>query len=55
MHNGSLGIWDMRNYKRLFFTTDAHLCKFDEGILCVHSDGDRILTGGADGVIKIYQ
>ena len=54
MNNGSMGIWDIRNYKKIFSSADSHQCKFDEGIFCLFSDGDRVLSGGADGIINIY-
>ena len=54
MNDGSMGIWDMRNYKRIFWVENSHLCKFDEGVLCMYSDGEKILTGGSDGVLNIY-
>jgi WD40 repeat protein len=54
MHDGSMGVWDIRNYKKILAVPHAHHTKYDEGVFDVHCDGDSILTAGADGIIKVY-
>mmetsp|Transcript_12972 Transcript_12972/g.17086 ORF Transcript_12972/g.17086 Transcript_12972/m.17086 type:complete len:432 (-) Transcript_12972:142-1437(-) len=48
-YDGELKLWDIRSHIPLY-TSKAHK---DKG-LCVHSQGNRIYTGGSDGLIKIF-
>jgi len=34
-HDGSLKVWDIRNYKVVSEQASAHQKKFDEGVLCL--------------------
>lgn len=36
-HDGSIKIWDLRNYRNVAEIQKAHNKKFDEGVLCVAS------------------
>lgn len=53
-HSGSLSIWDLRKYQKVLQFEKCHQTKYDEGILCLWAQPDRVFTGGADGSIKIF-
>lgn len=56
-HDGSIKIWDLRNYKCVAEVSKAHNRKFDEGVLSIdcHSNIPFFASGGADCVINIYE
>ena len=32
----------------------SHMVKYDEGVLCLWTEPGKILSGGADGIIKVF-
>jgi striatin 1/3/4 len=55
-HDGSVRTWDIRKYQCIH-ETPAHKKKFDEAIHTVthHDKLPLLATGGADGIVKIFQ
>jgi WD40 repeat protein len=53
-HNGSISVWDLRKYAKILEFEKCHQTKYDEGVLCVWADCNKIVSGGADGSIKIF-
>jgi striatin 1/3/4 len=56
-HDGTIKIWDLRNYKVTGEFTKAHQRKYDEGVMCIaaHSKMPFFASGGADCTINIYE
>lgn len=56
-HDGSVRIWDLRNYKNTAEIQKAHSRKYDEGVMCVatHNNIPFFASGGADCMINIYE
>ena len=56
-HNGSLKVWDVRTYKCVSELKEAHLRKYDEGVMCIatHQSMPFFATGGADSIINIFE
>lgn len=56
-HEGIIHQWDLRMNKILKEITSSHLKKYDECIqsLALVEDQHMLLSGGADGVIKVFQ
>ena len=50
-HDGTIKVWDARSRIPLHTLPGQHKGK----VLCVAWDGDRIVSGGADNVIKIHK
>ena len=56
-HDGSVKVWDLRNWKLVGDLTSAHSKKFDEGAMCLasHSHAPFFASGGADCLINIFE
>lgn len=56
-HDGSIKMWDLRNYKNSAEITKAHDKKYDEGVMCIssHNNVPFFASGGADCIINIYE
>ena len=54
--DGSLSVWDLRTYKNLKTVKNVHAVKYDEGVQCLLiEEGETILSGGADGTMKVFK
>ena len=53
-HAGEISVWDLRNYQKMEELQKCHATKYDEGIFCLWASQDKVLSGGADGIIKVY-
>eukprot|EP01017_Pseudomicrothorax_dubius_P016736 TRINITY_DN1894_c0_g1_i1.p1 TRINITY_DN1894_c0_g1~~TRINITY_DN1894_c0_g1_i1.p1 ORF type:complete len:672 (+),score=69.54 TRINITY_DN1894_c0_g1_i1:118-2133(+) len=55
-HDGSVRTWDLRKYQCLHEIPVANKKKYDEAIHCLsyHNSTSWLMTGGADGIIKIF-
>ncbi len=56
-HDGSIKIWDLRNYKQVGEVAQAHSKKYDESVMCIalHNKIPFFASGGADCVINIFE
>lgn len=56
-HDGSIKIWDLRNYKVSGEIAQAHGKKYDESVMCIasHNKIPFFASGGADCIINIYE
>jgi striatin 1/3/4 len=56
-HDGSIKIWDLRNYQSIAEVSKAHGRKYDEGTLCLdtHANVPFFASGGADCIVNIYE
>ncbi|CAD8095570.1 unnamed protein product [Paramecium sonneborni] len=52
-HDGSMRTWDIRKFQCLH-EIPAHKQKYDEGIQTIASNNQYVATGGADGIVKIF-
>ncbi|CAD8149230.1 unnamed protein product [Paramecium pentaurelia] len=52
-HDGSLRTWDIRKFQCLH-EIPAHKQKYDESIYTIASNNQFVATGGADGIVKIF-
>jgi striatin 1/3/4 len=56
-HDGSVKVWDLRNYKTVGEVKAAHTKKYDEAVMCLtaHNNVPFFASGGADCLINIYE
>ena len=53
-HNGHLSTWDTRMFKLVDQKESVHLCKYDTGLTCIIRVKEKLLTAGADGIVRIF-
>ncbi len=53
-HSGCLSVWDSRTFKLIEQREGVHLTKYDCGITSLGRSGQCLLSGGADGLVKIF-
>jgi WD40 repeat protein len=51
---GVVGLWDLRRTVKLVEQT-AHARKYEEGVGGVAWSGGRLVSGGADGSVRVWQ
>ena len=56
-HDGSIKVWDLRNYKIIGEVPRAHGRKYDESVMCLstHASVPFFASGGADCTVNIYE
>ena len=56
-HDGSIKVWDLRNYRVVAELSKAHQRKYEESVMCLaaHTSVPFFASGGADCVVNIYE
>jgi WD40 repeat protein len=56
-HDGSIKVWDLRNYRCVSEVENAHARKYDESVMCLNVFGNSPFfgSGGGDSTVNIYE
>lgn len=53
-HGGSVYVWDARTFRLMEQRDNVHCFKYDSGVTSLARSGERLLTAGADGIVKVF-